>query len=225
MIVFQLLSILCLGARAQKGQVTGAVVSSKEWKVTRSPERIEEFIGDVRYRTAADSIAADWALYKHAEDLWQARGHVRVERSLEGGDVVKASGQRAVWDRKREAGHLTGDGGVDFSRAAAQGEPDQGHAGLLEWRGQDHVELKEGLRVWGPRLEAWADRGVYSRSARRLDLSGGRPVLRKFSGWEGSGDWQGAVKADAISAFEGERALTADGRAVGWIVFPRAERR
>jgi hypothetical protein len=215
-------SLLCAAAWSQAGKVAGAVVSSAEWKVTRSPERIEEFIGDVRYKSAADSFSSDWALYKHAEDLWQARGRVRVRRILEQGGAVSAAGERGVWNRKTGAGHLTGKEPVDFSRET-EGGPDSGQAGRLEWSGNDRFELLEGLHVWGPRLEAWADKGVYVRSRGRLDLTGGRPVLRKLPGWDGSAV-QGALKADQIAAFEKERALSADGKVVGWLELPRDKR-
>ncbi len=216
-----LLPSLALG---QAGPVAGAAVTSKEWKVTRSPERVEEFTGDVRYRAGADDLRADWALYKHEPDLWQARGRVRLAHALSSGDVVKASGERAAWDRKTGRGRLTSDSGVDFTRVPVDGEPDLGHAGRAEWLGQEEVTLDEGMHVWGPRLEAWSDRGVYSRGGSRLDLSGGRPVLVKRAAWEGEDEdraWRGAVKADAIAAFERERAVSADGHAAGWIEFAK----
>ena len=37
-----------------------------------------------------------------------------------------------------------------------------------------------------------------------------------------SSPWTGAMKADRISAFKGDKRLTADGHAMGWIELPRS---
>jgi len=195
------------------------IVNSKEWKVRRAPEKEEEYIGDVSYRAGPTSLRADWALYRHAGDSWQARGRVRLEQRLSSGELVSAQGEEASFLPKTRRGSLTSREGVGFLRRPPEGEPDQGWAGRLDWEGQERISLTGGVRLWGPRYQAWAKRADYQESgpAPSLTLSGGRPVLRKLAG-----EWLGAVKADRVTAFENPRRISAEGKARGWIQFPEA---
>ena len=226
----RILAVLLLLAGAgplsalDKTPLAGGVVRSKEWKVRRGADKEEEFSGDVSYRGEGAAVRADWALYRHASETWRARGGVRVERTLASGETVEAAGDEALYDQKSQKGSLWAARRVTFRRAPAEGPPDEGEAGRVEWTGRDRVLLKGGVHVWGPRLEAWADEAEYERgAAARLALSGGRPVLRKLGGWgPAADDWTGAVKADAITARESPRGISADGKAAGWIVFPKS---
>lgn len=194
-------------------QTPAAVVRSKEWKVVRSPHKEEEFIGDVRYKAGPTTMTADWALFRHETQTWQAKGHVRLDQRLRSGDLVQASGQRADYDQKTQKGSLTnGTELLHFTRTPLSGEPDHGEGRRLDWQGREQVSLVGDVHLWGPRLEAWAQRAV--RQGPLLTLSGDRPVLHLLQG-----DWTGAVKADTITAVERPDTLSADGKARGWLQF------
>jgi lipopolysaccharide export system protein LptA len=214
-----IISIILSPAAAQTDSpVAGGVVRSREWKVRRAPEKEEEFSGDVSYRNAASLVKADWALYRHAPRTWRARGNVFIERTLSSGDVLRARGDEGTFDQKTSEGALTAEERVSFQRAPADGgPPDQGEAGRAQWRGREEVHLRDHVRVWGPRLEAEADRADYVWTAHALTLTGGRPVVRKLDG-----EWTGVVKADTVTAEDDPRRLAADGNARGWILFKRA---
>lgn len=200
-------------------RLVGGVVSSREWKVRRAPGKEEEFSGDVRYRNAGTSIRADWALYRHATGIWEARRGVKVTRHMPSGDVVEAEGAEASFNQKSEQGTMTGPEGVNILRTPVEGEPDRGLAERADWRGKGSVSLSGRVHFWGPRLETWSDRADYDHAAGKLTLAGGRPVLRKLEG-----DWTGAVKADQIAAWDNPRRIAAEGSAKGWIEFKRESR-
>ena len=216
MIVWLLLSttINCFAQNA--GPVAGGVVSSKEWKVHRGAQKEEEFSGNVRYRNEANTFSSDWALYQHASDIWNARGHVQAEHRMESGDLLQARGDKGYFNRKSESGNMTAKNGVDFTRIAVKGGPDYGHSGRLEWEGREKISLIDHVRTWGPRMESWSDRADYSDSAQQITLTGGRPVAHKIEG-----EWTGAVKGDVIKAWKLARRMQADGKTKGWIEFPQ----
>jgi hypothetical protein len=99
--------------------------------------------------------------------------------------------------------------------------PDRGEGDHLTWHGDQSAVLSGRARVWGPRLEAWADAARYDRTARELSLEGGRPVLRKV---DPDGGWTTALKADRITAYDDVRRVSATGGVKGWIIF-RDEKR
>lgn len=202
--------------------VAGGVVQSDEWKVRRSPEKEEEFIGDVRYRGGENSFSADWALLRHGPQLWRARGRVRIERRMESGDLLVATGDEGLYDQKTGEGSLTSQKAVELRRTPPEGDADFATARRLEWTGKERAVLSGEVHAWGPRLEAWSDRARYDGDQGALRLSGGRPVLRKLE--PAPGGWTGAVKADEITAYRDGRRLLADGKALGWIEFPRQRR-
>lgn len=213
-----LLAALPASAQEKPGlPVAGGVVSSREWVVRRSPEKEEEFIGDVRYRTGQSQLKADWALYRHASQAWEIRGRVRIEHALESRDILHAEGEKAFFNQKTRQGELRGPSGASFRREPADGAPDYGKASVLRWEGRERADLTGGVHLWGPRLEAWSDKAGYEAAAGRLTLEGGRPVLLKLEGFEDSGSWVGAVKADKAQASTLEKRLEAAGRAVGWL--------
>lgn len=193
-----------------------AVVRSKEWVIRRGANREEEFIGDVRYSGGGVRLNSDWALYKHASRTWQARGGVRLERTLAGGDVVSARGDRATHDESTQSGALETAPGrrVEFERVPVSGPPDHGEGDHLSWQNGEQVTISGGARVWGPRLALWSDVARYHRASKRLDLEGGRPVLYKIEG-----EWTTALKAEDIAATEDPRRITASGKVVGWLIF------
>lgn len=201
------------GPQGQAG-VLGGLVSSREWKVRRAPEKEEEFIGDVRYRNAESAVAADWALYRHATQSWRARGHVGIEHKLPSGDKVSAKGSEATYDQRTRNGSLSSPERVEFTRTPLEGEPDHGVASRADWEGRERMTLAGLVHVWGPRLETWSDRAEFDHAAGTIRLTGGRPVLRKLEG-----EWTGAVQADEVRASEKPRRLSAEGKARGWIEF------
>ena len=75
--------------------VAGSIVRSKEWVIRRGANKEEEFVGNVRYNAAGSSFASDWALFKHADRSWLARGSVLLRRRLSDGSEIKARGERA----------------------------------------------------------------------------------------------------------------------------------
>src|SRR6185312_16210946 len=189
---------------AQPAQaVAGSVVRSKEWIVRRCKAREEEFIGDVHYDSSGLKLSSDWALRK----------------DLENGDVLTAKGQTARYNEETKAGRLDPEEGrrILFTRAPADGsEPDHGEGAVLTWQGEQWAALSGRARVWGPRLQAWADTARYEPPAKRLSLRGGRPVARKV---DEDGGWTTALKADEIDAVDSPRRLEARGRVRGWLIF------
>jgi len=197
--------------------VAGSVVQSREWIVHRGAHESEEFKGDVRYHAGPNVMRADWALYKHDGKTWNLKGHVRAERTLTSGDVVTAKGESAFYDGISRDGWLTGKDGVFLTRQPADGSaPDHAVAGRLDWQGEKEAVLTGDVHAFGPRLESWSDKARYLAAGHETIFSGGRPVARKLFG-----DWTGALKADEIKTYDSPRRMTADGRVVGWIEFPR----
>lgn len=216
-----LLGLLLCAASASaepRPSAVGAVVRSKEWIVRRGASREEEFAGDVRYEAAGTRLSADWALYRHESRDWTARGDVRVSKTLEGGDVVEARGASARYDEASGGGTLlpAAEGRVAFTRTPPQGAPDRGEGRRLDWESDRAATLSGSARVWGPRLEAWADSARYERAGRTLILRGGRPVLRKV---DEEGGWTTALKADEIRAVDSPRRIEASGGVRGWLIF------
>jgi hypothetical protein len=218
-LLFLLSCLLPPPARAAT-PVAGSVVSSKEWRVRRGAQTEEEFIGDVRYRSGPTIFKADWALFKHVDQSWQAKGHVRVDDIMEDGDTITVLGDQAAFSQRSEKGQLTAKDGVSFTRAPRAGEPDHGHSDRMEWEGRNRAAAVGQIHLWGPRLEAWADRADYDRLKGELKFTGGRPVLLKLEGFDAeSSDWVGALQGDTVTAFQSPRRLSADGKARGWLEF------
>jgi hypothetical protein len=195
--------------------VVGGLVRSREWLIRRAPKREEEFVGDVSYRKGRDLFSADWALFRHDAQLWQARGRVRLEHRFESGDVVTVSGERAEFNQASGRGTLlpAAGGRVTFVRQPPEGAPDKGSAAKIEWRGHDQARMTGGVFVRGPRLELDGDDADYEASG-ELAVSGGRPVLRVLEG-----DWTGAVQADVLAVRRDPETIRADGRTKGWLRF------
>ena len=212
--------LLSSGARAQSSaSVAGSVVRSKEWIVRRGKSREEEFVGDVRYESAGVKLAADWALFLQESRDWKARGNVVLRKDLENGDVITARGETARYSEATKAGTLEPAAGqrIPFTRAPADGtEPDHGDGARLTWQGGDWAALSGRARVWGPRLQAWADTARYEPPSKKLSLRGGRPVARKV---DEEGGWTTALKADEIDAVDSPRRLEARGKVRGWLIF------
>jgi len=201
---------------AESTPVAGSVVRSKEWVIRRGESKEEEFIGDVRYQSSGTRLTSDWALFKHADKTWLARGSVFLSRTSTDGSVFEARGAKAGHDERSKRGFLEPARGevVRFIRTPPGLEPDRGESGRVTWNGEKTVTLSSGAKVWGPRLELAADQAVYEKADGRLTLSGGRPVLRKVEG-----EWTTALKADEIVATESPRRVEAHGRVVGWMIF------
>lgn len=217
-----LLLLLCAPAAASpapapaSASVAGSVVRSKEWVIRRGASKEEEFIGDVRYQSAGTRLTSDWALYRHEDRVWQARGAVFVRRETSDGTVLEARGEKAGHDLETKRGYLDPAPGeaVSFTRTAPGLEPDHGVAGRVTWSGESRVTMSSGAKVWGPRLELASDEAVYEKAKGRLALKGGRPVLRKVEG-----EWTTALKADEVVATELPRRIEARGRVKGWMIF------
>ena len=211
-----LLTLLGPSAHAQSTPVAGSVVRSKEWVIRRGVNKEEEFIGDVRYESAGTRLTSDWALFKHADRTWQARGSVYLRRQSLDGTVFEARGAKAGHNEDSKRGYLEAAPGekVAFTRVPPGLEPDRGESGRVAWNGESKVTLSAGAKVWGPRLELQADDAQYEKTAGRLTLNGGRPVLRKVEG-----EWTTALKADEIIATESPRRVSAHGRVKGWMIF------
>lgn len=219
-----LLAALTFGAgsaAAAATPVAGSVVRSKEWVIRRGVSREEEFIGDVRYESAGTRLTSDWALYKHADRTWRARGAVFLRRETKDGTVFEAKGRTAGHDEVSKRGYLEPAAGqrVLFTRVPPGLEPDHGESGRVAWNGEKSVTLSAGAKVWGPRLELAADEAVYEKEQGRLTLNGGRPVLRKVEG-----EWTSALKADRVVATDSPRRIEATGRVNGWIIFKDREK-
>lgn len=203
-------------AGAEAPKAVGSVVRSKEWVMRRAPHREEEFVGEVSYRKGPSLLTSDWALFKHEPQLWDARGHVRLQHELKSGDRVEVSGETAQFDQKSARGRLlpAQDGRVSYSRTPQEGAPDQGTAQRLEWEGQERIRLVGKVKVWGPRLALQGDRADYEAGDGRLTVTGGRPVVQVLQG-----DWTGAVQGDTVTALQRPDRLHADGKTRGWIKF------
>lgn len=218
-----LLLALALSPSPARAAATAAgVVRSREWVVRRGEKREEEFVGDVRYESAGTRLTADWALYRHAEKLWRARGDVAVTRRLEDGTVLEGRGERAVFHEDGRGGSLepAPGGRVRFRRQPPDGTgPDLGEGDKLTWTSEDEAVLTGGARVSGPRAEAWADQARWRRGTGAVILAGGRPVLRKIEG-----DWTLAIKADEVRATEAPRRVEARGGVRGWLQFRDEEK-
>ena len=212
--------LLASGASGQAaGSVAGSVVRSKEWIVRRGKTREEEFVGDVRYDSAGVRLSADWALFRQASRAWTARGNVVLRKDLGDGGVITSRGETARYSEAAKDGTLEPAPGkrIVFARAPADGSaPDRGDGARLDWEGGDWAALSGRARVWGPRLEAWADVARFEIPAKRLTLRGGRPVARKV---DEEGGWTTALKADEIDATDAPRRLEARGRVRGWLIF------
>jgi lipopolysaccharide assembly outer membrane protein LptD (OstA) len=215
-VILPLLASLAVSAMAQSSPVAGSVVRSKEWVIRRGANKEEEFVGDVRYESAGTRLNSDWALFKHADKTWQARGNVRLRRETSDGTLFEAVGEKAGHDEDSKRGFLepAAGGRVAFTRQPAGLEPDRGESGRVAWSGEKKVFLTGGAKVWGPRLELAADEAVYEKAEGRLTLNGGRPVLRKVEG-----EWTTALKADEVVATESPRRVEARGRVTGWMIF------
>ena len=210
--------LLAGGARAQPASVAGSVVRSKEWIVRRGKSREEEFVGDVRYEASGTTLSSDWALYRQDGQDWKARGNVVLRKELENGDVTTARGETARYDAAAKSGTLEPAPGarVAFTRQPAGAEPDHGEGARLDWRDETWAALSGRARVWGPRLQAWADVARYETPTKTLSLRGGRPVARKV---DEDGDWTTALKADEIDAVDSPRRIEARGKVRGWLIF------
>ena len=214
-----LLLLACAGARAQSSTaVAGSVVRSKEWIVRRGKSREEEFVGDVHYDASGSKLSSDWALFRQETQDWKARGHVVLRKDFDSGDVVTARGETATYNATTKAGTLLPASGarIEFARAPSNGEPDHGDGARMDWLGESWAALSGRARVWGPRLQAWADSARYEPPAKKLILRGGRPVARKV---DEDGGWTTAMKADEIDAVDSPRRLEARGKVVGWLIF------
>ncbi|MFA6004395.1 MAG: hypothetical protein WC881_10035 [Elusimicrobiota bacterium] len=202
------------GRAHQGAPVAAGVVRSREWLIRRAPQREEEFVGDVSYHKGPNSMSADWALLRHEPQIWQARGHVRMEHMLKSGDRIEVMGERAQFDQKNGQGWLIGPSGVTFQRIPRDGPPDQGSAVRLDWEGDQTARLSGNVHAWGPRLEMWGEQADFDVAQSGVRLSGGRPVLRVLEG-----DWTGAVQADTVAAKDKPASIHAEGRTQGWIRF------
>jgi hypothetical protein len=216
-----LLALLCGPAVASPSPVAGSVVRSKEWVIRRGDNKEEEFRGDVRYESAGTRLTSDWALFRHGDRTWQARGAVFLRREASDGSIFEARGQSAGHDESSTRGFLEPAPGelVRFIRTPPGLEPDHGESGRVSWVGESRVTLSSGAKVWGPRLELAADEAVYEKSSGRLTLNGGRPVLRKIEG-----EWTTALKADEVVAIENPRRIEARGGVKGWMIFKDRDR-
>ena len=198
-----------VAAESAATPVAGSVVRSKEWVIRRGENKEEAFIGGVRYESAGTRLTSDWALFKHADRTWQARGAVALRREASDGTLFEARGEKAGHAEDTKRGYLDPSPGqrVLFTRTPPGLEPDHGESGRVTWNGESKVTLSAGAKVWGPRLELAADEAVYEKAEGRLTLNGGRPVLRKVEG-----EWTTALKADQVVATESPRRIEAHGR-------------
>ena len=208
-------------AWGQPARTAGGVVRSDEWRVMRNPEKQEEFIGNVRYRSGASVMNGDWALYKHLPQTWQVKGNVKISHKLESGETLDALGDQGFMEQRTRAGWLRADDRVVLKRTPVEGQPDHARAKQAEWQGREVSVLTGLVHLWGPRLEAWADRAQYTQATSALLLTGGRPVVRKFPGWDAKDEFSGAVKGDEVRAWRAEKKMSADGNVSGWLEFKK----
>ena len=135
MTLLPLLALLCAPVAAESAAtpVAGSVVRSKEWVIRRGASKEEEFIGDVRYASAGTRLTSDWALFKHADRTWQARGAVTMRRETADGTLFEARGQQAGHDESSKKGFLESAPGarVVFTRTPPGLEPDHGESGRV----------------------------------------------------------------------------------------------
>ena len=160
----------------------------------------------------------DWALYKHPPQTWQVKGNVKISHKLESGEP-HALGDQGFMEQ-RWTGWLRDDR-VVLKRTPVEGQPDHARAKQAEWQGREVSVLTGLVHLWGPRLEAWADRAQYTQATSALLLTGGRPVVRKFPGWDAKDEFSGAVKGDEVRAWRAEKKMSADGNVSGWLEFKK----
>ncbi|MFI5347320.1 MAG: hypothetical protein ACHQ51_13180 [Elusimicrobiota bacterium] len=213
-----LLLLLSVSAGAQSGPVpvAGSVVRSKEWVVRRGKSKEEEFIGDVRYDSAGARLTADWALYRHAEDDWRARGNIHARKEFADGVVIETAGETAGYDQPTQKGTLAPakGGRVRLLRSTPLREPDHGEGDFLSWAGERSFVLTGRARGWGPSGEFWAGTADYALApTRSLTLTGDRPLLHVHD--DGA---DAALNAERIHDIESPRRADADGRVLGWVL-------
>lgn len=204
-----------------KQPMAGSVVKSDEWIVRRSPEKEEEFIGNVSYRRGPAQVHADRALFRHLDRHWRLRGHVQAEHRFGNGDRVELRGDRADFSMESKTGDLNGENArpIGITHTSPDAIVHRGHAGTARWSSAA-IRLERDVNLTGPRLDAWADNAELEAATRTLNLDGGRPVL-----YPRLGAWHGAVKADSITARhllapEGAAwVITANGAVTGWLQF------
>lgn len=213
-----LLGVAPAAAQPPRKKLAGLAVHSKDYALKRKDGVIEEWTGDVYYHQFDRDVWADWAERRHDGDKWRLRGDLRALWRMEDKTVLEAKGHEAKHDGERDAGELrpVPGGLLHFSRQRPElPEPDRGVARRLDWDMRlNRMVLDGDVRTWGPSGRSWADRAVYDTEARRLELTGGRPVL--VSGAKG---WNGAVQADRVTATDRPRGITADGEVRGWVLF------
>jgi hypothetical protein len=205
-----------VAAQSSPAPVAGSVVRSKEWVVRRGVSKEEEFIGDVRYESAGARLTADWALYRHVQDDWKARGNIHVRKEYPDGDVIETGGETAAYGQASKKGFLepAKGGRVELLRTTLLRAPDHGQGDHLSWEGERWFELTGRTRGWGPSGEFWSGRAVYGLvPTRNLTLTGGRPLLHTYD--DGA---DAALNADRITDAESPRRAYAEGHVVGWIL-------
>lgn len=226
---FLLLIFIAPAFSEKKDPLAGAVVQSKEWAIRRTPDKEEEFIGNVSYSGGGSIIHSDWALFQHATELWKIRGKIKASHRFTNGNLLEAFGEKGAYDMKTQKGSIlpAPNQPLRFTRKSDDGEYDQGEAGRMEWEGRKRLSLISDVHLWGERLELRAGRADLDGLSNSVHLTGGRPFLRNTEE-----KWSGAVKADDIYASEGSalsksgaksRRITADGKVQGWIYFKRTE--
>ena len=225
---------------AKRRPLAGLVVRSKDWVVHRGTDTVEEWTGDVSYRRQGREIWADWAQRRHVDDRWLARGRVRAVWTAEDGAVTQARGDEARYGGEAESGTLLPKPGdfLDLERREPDRlEPARARARKMTWDAQGRRARLEGdVYAWGPEGKAWAGAADIDDDAKRLDLSGRRPVLlydaRECPRRVGRDTdaskappkckrFNGAVQADRIAAFKSPRSIEGEGAVRGWVVFER----
>ncbi len=211
-----------LGGLPHSPALVGSLVKSKEWRIIRKPERIEEFIGDVRYWTSERVIQVDWARFRHKTRTWEFRGNLEIEHTVQGGGgVMKARGHEGFYDQAREKGSVKPEPGelIEFILTRKDGEH-QGEARLFKWKTGKFATLLGDVHVSGPIIDSWSDQADFDWENDVLHLTGGRPVFRYASP-----TWIGAFQAERIKASRvpalGPQGhiLEADEKVKGWIRF------
>lgn len=215
--------VFAAAAAAQENSLIGSSVSSDKWNIKRGDQKIEEFTGNVQYRKEGRRLAADWALYNHSTQRLEARGTIRAEDRLGDGTTATARGEKASFER------LSGKGWLAPKRPEEQvsllverpdgAEQGRGGARRVEWDVRRREVLLQG-DAWFTegRGDVRAETARFIHPAKRLELSGRRPVIRAV----GPG-WAAAVQADALTATaidDDRRRVTGKGGAKGWLHFP-----